>query len=77
VNTATTIRKTLARLAAFWQLWRPNGSTVEHRPSLPRVVDDPTGGFDRLPFDPQDCDELGVFTTVAQNHYQPNPTGKY
>jgi len=63
VNTsmAMTIRKTLARLAAFWQIWRPNGSTVERPPSLPSVFQEPTDAADRLPFDPQDCDELGVF----------------
>ncbi len=66
MNIAVAIRKTLARLAAFWQIWQPNGSTVEPPPSLPSPVVELTGQDDRLPFDPQDCEELGVFAAVTQ-----------
>lgn len=66
MSIAVTIRKTLARLAAFWQIWQPNGPAAENPPSLPNPVVERTGQDDRLPFDPQDCEELGVFTAITQ-----------
>ena len=65
MNSAITIRKTLARIMAFWQWWQPK--TASPLPSLPATVrpnnvrSHAWSASARLPFDPLDCEELGVF----------------
>ncbi|TAD77545.1 MAG: hypothetical protein EA001_10060 [Oscillatoriales cyanobacterium] len=67
MNSAITIRKTLTRIIAFWQWWQPQNAP-KPLVSLPKVTQSHplqsaigATSSQRLPFDPLDCEELGVF----------------